>query len=78
MLKDGSRNLTLRSRSDVALYILNHKRAQLSAMEQRFGVTLTILIDEHITARSSSPSRRASSCSAPSVRRGCAAPGRAC
>ncbi len=29
LLKDGSRNLTLRSRSDVALYILNHKRAQL-------------------------------------------------
>jgi ribonuclease E len=49
LIKDGTRNLTLRTRSDVALYILNHKRAMLSALEQRFGVSLSVLIDEHVT-----------------------------
>jgi ribonuclease E len=33
----------------VALYILNHKRAVLAAMEERFGVRITAVIDEHIT-----------------------------
>jgi ribonuclease E len=49
LIKDSSRDLVLRSRSDVALYILNHKRAVLSAMEERFGVHITVVIDEHIT-----------------------------
>jgi ribonuclease E len=46
LLRDSSRNLTLRTRGDVALYILNHKRAVLTALEQRFGITLSVLIDE--------------------------------
>jgi ribonuclease E len=48
LLKDGTRTLTLRTRGDVALYVLNHKRAILGALEQRFGVSITVSIDEHV------------------------------
>ena len=46
LLRSSSNNLTITTRSEVALYILNQKRGHVSALEYRFGVTLTILADD--------------------------------
>ena len=46
LLKGATHNLTIRTRTEVALYILNQKRAHLSDLEQRFGVTIAVLADE--------------------------------
>jgi ribonuclease E len=48
LLKSASHNLILRTRTGVALYVLNHKRAHLHALETRFGVTITLNADETI------------------------------
>ncbi|MGU3538734.1 Rne/Rng family ribonuclease, partial [Methylobacterium sp. A54F] len=50
LLKSSSHNLILRTRTEVALYILNQKRAHLRELELRFGVTLTIAADERLAA----------------------------
>ena len=49
LLKSATHNLTIRTRTEVALYILNQKRANLSELEQRFGVTIAVLADETLT-----------------------------
>ncbi|GJE10140.1 MULTISPECIES: Rne/Rng family ribonuclease [Methylobacterium] len=46
LLKSSSHNLILRTRTEVALYILNQKRGHLRELELRFGVTITIAADE--------------------------------
>ncbi|MBS0246605.1 MAG: Rne/Rng family ribonuclease [Proteobacteria bacterium] len=43
--KGGTHNLIVRTRSEVALYVLNHKRAHLRALEERFRITITISAD---------------------------------
>jgi len=48
LLKGATHNLTIRTRTVVALYILNQKRATLSEIEQRFGITITVAADETI------------------------------
>ena len=48
LLKSATHNLILRTRTGVALYVLNHKRAHLHALETRFGVTITLNADEAI------------------------------
>jgi ribonuclease E len=48
LLKGVTHNLTIRTRTVVALYILNQKRATLSEIEQRFGLTITVSADETI------------------------------
>ncbi|GJD58277.1 Rne/Rng family ribonuclease [Methylobacterium dankookense] len=50
LVKSASHNLVLRTRTEAALYILNHKRAHLRELELRFGVTLTIAADERLAA----------------------------
>src|SRR3954467_15787035 len=50
LLKSWSHNLILRTRTEVALYILNQKRAHLHELEIRFGVTVTIAADERLAA----------------------------
>ncbi|WP_132252152.1 Rne/Rng family ribonuclease [Methylobacterium segetis] len=50
LLKSQSHNLVLRTRTEVALYILNQKRAHLRELEVRFGVTVTIAADERLSA----------------------------
>ncbi|WP_066925681.1 ribonuclease E/G, partial [Methylobacterium sp. CCH5-D2] len=50
LLKSASHNLVLRTRTEVALYILNQKRAHLRELEVRFGVTVTIAADERLAA----------------------------
>ena len=46
LLRSAAFNLTITTRTEVALYILNQKRGHVSALEYRFGVTLTILGDD--------------------------------
>ncbi len=48
LLKSASHNLVLRTRTEVALYILNQKRAHLHEIEMRFGVTVIIAADERL------------------------------
>ncbi|RUP11644.1 MAG: ribonuclease E/G, partial [Methylobacterium sp.] len=50
LLKSASHNLVLRTRTEVALYILNQKRGHLRELEMRFGVTITIAADERLAA----------------------------
>jgi ribonuclease E len=46
--KSATHHLTIRTRTTVALYILNQKRAHLSEIEQRFGLSITVLADDAI------------------------------
>ena len=50
LMKGATHNLIVRTRPDVALYVLNHKRAHLRALEERFAITVTIAADETVTA----------------------------
>lgn len=52
LIRNSSYNLTVKSRSDVAMYMLNQKRAHLSDLEQRFGVALAIEADDHLSGTS--------------------------
>ncbi len=45
LMKGATHNLTVRTRADVALYVLNHKRAHLRDLETSFKVTLSVLAD---------------------------------
>jgi ribonuclease E len=49
LLKSASHDVTLRTRAVVALYILNQKRSHLQAMENRFGVHITVAADDTLT-----------------------------
>jgi ribonuclease E len=53
LIKGATHNLIVRTRSEVALYMLNHKRAHLRALEERFRVTLTISADPTVTGQQS-------------------------
>ena len=46
LIKNASYHLTVRTRTEVALYILNQKRTHLRELESRFGVTVTVAADE--------------------------------
>jgi ribonuclease E len=39
-------HVTVRARPDVAMYILNNKRAHLWDLEQRYGISVTIVVDD--------------------------------
>ena len=49
LVKSAQYNLIVNTRATVALYILNQKRAHLSDLEMRFGVTIMVLADETLT-----------------------------
>lgn len=49
--KGATHNLIVRTRSEVALYVLNHKRAHLRALEERFHITITISADATVSAQ---------------------------
>jgi len=49
LLKGVTHHLNIHTRTKVALYILNQKRAHLSGLEQRFGLNINILADETVT-----------------------------
>jgi ribonuclease E len=48
LIKGGTHNLIVRTRAEVALYVLNHKRAHLRELEQRFRVAITVSADPSI------------------------------
>jgi ribonuclease E len=45
LLRGGTHNLIVRTRSDIAIYVLNHKRAHLRDLEDRFRIAITINAD---------------------------------
>ena len=49
LIKSNSHHLIVRTRTEVALYILNQKRSHLRSLEDRFGVDITILADDSHT-----------------------------
>ncbi len=49
LMRDATYDLIVRSRSEVALYVLNQKRAKLVELEQRFGITITVTADPTLT-----------------------------
>jgi ribonuclease E len=53
LLKGATHNLIVRTRSEVALYVLNHKRAHLRELEERFHLTLTVSADPTVTGQQS-------------------------
>jgi ribonuclease E len=50
LLKNASYNLNVRTRTPVALYILNQKRSHLMELEQRFGLSISITADDTVTS----------------------------
>jgi ribonuclease E len=50
LMKSATHNLIARTRPDVALYVLNQKRAHLRALEERFAITITVSADETLHA----------------------------
>jgi ribonuclease E len=50
LLKGATHNLIVRTRSEVALYALNHKRAHLRELESRFQITITVNADATVGA----------------------------
>ena len=45
LLKGATHNLTVRTRTEIALYLLNHKRAHLRALEERFRIVIMVNAD---------------------------------
>jgi ribonuclease E len=51
LMKSGTHNLLARTRPDVAIYVLNHKRAHLRSLEERFHLTITVSADENVSSQ---------------------------
>jgi ribonuclease E len=49
LIKSASHDVVVRTRTPVALYILNQKRANLRDLERRFGVAIVIEADDALT-----------------------------
>jgi ribonuclease E len=49
LIRNSAHNITVRTRTAVALYILNQKRPNLLDLEQRFGVVITVAADDTLT-----------------------------
>ncbi len=49
LIKSSTHDLTVRTRTPVALYILNQKRANLRDLERRFGVAIIVEADDTLT-----------------------------
>ena len=50
LMKSATHSLIVRTRPDVALYVLNQKRAHLRALEERFAILITISSDATLAA----------------------------
>ena len=48
MLKGPTHNMIVRTRPEIALYVLNHKRAHLRALEERFHIAITVHADAEV------------------------------
>ena len=52
LIKSSTHDLTMRTRTPVALYILNQKRVNLRDLERRFGVAIIVEADDTLTGAS--------------------------
>ena len=48
LLKGPTHNMIVRTRPEIALYVLNHKRAHLRVLEERFHIAITINSDAEV------------------------------
>ncbi len=70
LLKGATHNIIVRTRTEIALYLLNHKRAHLRTLEERFRITITVNADATISGQTVlHRSKRASRSTASSRRR---------
>jgi len=53
LMKGATHNLVVRTRTDVALYVLNHKRGHLRDLENSFKVSLAIVADPTVAGQQS-------------------------
>jgi ribonuclease E len=53
LLKGATHNIIVRTRTEIALYLLNHKRAHLRTLEERFRITITVNADATIAGQTS-------------------------
>jgi len=53
LMKGATHNLVVRTRTDVALYVLNHKRGHLRDLEDAFKVSLAVVADPTVSAQQS-------------------------
>ncbi|WP_280979126.1 MULTISPECIES: ribonuclease E/G [unclassified Bradyrhizobium] len=53
LMKGATHNLVVRTRTDVALYVLNHKRGHLRDLEESFKVSLSIVADATVSGQQS-------------------------
>src|SRR5882757_2373968 len=51
LLKGATHNIIVRTRNEIALYLLNQKRAHLRMLEERFQITITVTSDASIGAQ---------------------------
>jgi ribonuclease E len=51
LLKDSRHHIVVKTPASTALYVLNHKRSTLHELEARFGLTITIEVDETVGAQ---------------------------
>ncbi len=51
LIKDARNEITVRTPTATALYVLNHKRRNLTELEERFGLTIGIEADETLGAQ---------------------------
>src|SRR5436190_23834485 len=53
LMKGATHNLNVRTRTDVALYVLNHKRGHLRDLESSFKVALAVVADPTVSGQQS-------------------------
>ncbi len=53
LMKGATHNLVVRTRTDVALYVLNHKRGHLRDLENGFKVSLAVVADATVSGQQS-------------------------
>ena len=53
LMKGATHNLVVRTRTEVALYVLNHKRGHLRDLENSFKVTLAVIADPTVQGQQS-------------------------
>lgn len=53
LMKGATHNLVVRTRTEVALYVLNHKRGHLRDLENGFKVTLSVIADATVNGQQS-------------------------
>ncbi len=53
LMKGATHNFVVRTRTDVALYVLNHKRGHLRDLENSFKVTLSVIADPTVSGQQS-------------------------